>query len=67
MNTYSTQVVSYGLDQDTHVLGFEVPEQLITDLNLKENEILQWDVDPTNMCATITKTNIILSAVTRND
>jgi hypothetical protein len=61
MKQYTTQVVSYGLDDQTSVLGFEVPEELMQDLQLKENEILQWEVDPESQTATITKTKIIIN------
>lgn len=63
MTKYTTQVTAYGIDENTSVLSIEIPEQFITDLDLKVNEVIEWDIDPVAKVATITKTNIIINPI----
>lgn len=61
-NTYITKVTQYNLDEgEAPILGIEVPENFITDLDLKVNEILEWGIDSDSKTATITKKNIIIN------
>lgn len=53
---YETMVASFSLDTDeVPYLGIDVPEQLITDLNLKAGDKLRWEIDPTTQTAILTK------------
>lgn len=60
--TYTTKVTRYNLAEDENpILGIEVPYAFIDDLDLKENELLNWEIDLETRTATITKTNIIIN------
>lgn len=59
---YSTKVTSFDFDPDNKVLSVEVPEQFIIDLDLHENEILEWEIDDEARVATITKTKLIINS-----
>lgn len=62
MTTYYTQVTSFKIDPDQPAfLSIEVPEGFLKDLDLKENEILKWEIDPESQTAVITKEKIIIN------
>lgn len=61
-NTYITKTSNYTLDpNDEPILGIEVPEGFIKDLDLHVNEVLKWVIDPDKKTAMITKENIIIN------
>lgn len=61
-NNYNTVVRVYeGVTPDDRFLGFEVPEEFLTDMDLKPNEVLNWEIDTKTRTVVITKTNTIVS------
>lgn len=59
---YVTKVTRYNLAEDENpILGIEVPYSFVEDLDLKENEWLNWEIDLETKVATITKSNIIIN------
>lgn len=61
INKYVTKISSFNFDENNKVLSVEVPEEFITDLDLHEGEVLEWEIDTESKQATIRKTNLIIS------
>ena len=62
INKYVTKISSFNFDEDNKVLSVEVPEEFITDLDLHEGEVLEWEIDTETKSAKISKTKIIINS-----
>lgn len=63
IKVYHTKTANYTMDpSDEPIIGIEVPEGFITDLDLHVNEILKWEIDTEKRTALITKENIIINS-----
>ena len=59
MKKHITKVVEVDFDGEKH-LAIEIPEELLKDMNLVDNEVLEWTLNE-NGSVHIHRTNIILN------
>lgn len=57
---YTVRVDSYDVGGEV-VLGFEIPEEFLADMDLRQFEMLEFEVDTDTKVTTINKTMMIAS------